>query len=158
MDANPRQHRFTLVFDREGCSPALFAEMQARRIAVLTYHKYPEQDWPVEEFHELTVSLVSGEPVPMRLARSGVLSSTMASVLRETMARSEDIRALLRQIYNTEADLIPDAENKTLTVSMHHLTQAAHDQALSALCDELNATETTFLGTDLRLIFKIGSC
>ena len=84
--------------------------------------------------------------------------TSMASVLRETMARSEDIRALLRQIYNTEADLIPDAENKTLTVSMHHLTQAAHDQALSALCDELNATETTFPGTDLRLIFKIGPC
>ena len=43
--------------------------------------------------------------------------TSMASVLRETLARSEDTRALLRQIYNTEADLFPDAESKTLTVS-----------------------------------------
>ncbi len=82
--------------------------------------------------------------------------TSMASVLRETMARSEDTRALLRQIYNTEADLFPDAESKTLTVSLHHLTQAAHDQALRHLCHELNATETTFPGTNLRLICKRG--
>ncbi|WP_276968374.1 putative transposase, partial [Metallibacterium scheffleri] len=55
LDANPRQHRFTLVFDREGYSPEFFAEMQAKRIAVLTYHKYPGEDWPVEEFREWTV-------------------------------------------------------------------------------------------------------
>jgi len=84
--------------------------------------------------------------------------TSMASVLREAMTRSDDTRALLRQIYNTEADLFPDAEGKTLTVCLHHLTQAVHDQALHHLCDELNATETIFPGTDLRLIYKIGSC
>ena len=84
--------------------------------------------------------------------------TSMASMLRETSTRSDDARALLRQIYNTEADIFPDAEGKTLTVCLHHLTQAAHDQALRHLCDELNATETIFPGTDLRLIYKIGSC
>jgi hypothetical protein len=54
---------------------------------------------------------------------------------------------LLRQIYNTEADLFPDAESKTLTVCPHHLTQAIHDRALSHFCDRLNATETIFSGT-----------
>ena len=71
LDANPRQHRFTLVFDREGYSPELLAEMQTRRIAVLTYHKYPGEDWPVEEFREVSVPLVSGEQAPMRLAERG---------------------------------------------------------------------------------------
>ena len=74
------------------------------------------------------------------------------------MTRGDDTRALLRQIYATEADLIPDADHKTLTVRLHHLTQAAHDQALVRLCDELNATETIFPGTDLHLIYKVGSC
>jgi hypothetical protein len=74
--------------------------------------------------------------------------TSMASVLRETMTRS-DARALVRQIYSTEADLFPDAESKTLTVCLHHLTQAIHDQALRHLCDQLNATETIFPGTDL---------
>jgi hypothetical protein len=34
----------------------------------------------------------------------------------------------------------------------------AHDEAVRHLCDELNATETLFPGTDLRLIYKVGSC
>ena len=83
--------------------------------------------------------------------------TSMASVLRQTLTRSDDTRALLRQIYSTEADLFPDAVSKTLTVCLHHLTQAIHDQALRHLCDQLNATETIFPGTDLRLIYKIGS-
>jgi len=339
MEGNPRQHRFTLVFDREAYSPELFAEMRAKRIAVVTYHKYPGEDWPAEEFSEQTVELGGGAVVPMKLAERGtrlsnglwvrqvrklsaggkqtaILSTdyeadytrlaasmfarwsqenffkymrehygldrlvgycteavpdsvrvvnpawrqldsqvrtltgkrqrllvqfaaqglqgelsesevtryqqkkaqlqeeiehlgkqldqiklqrkqtahhvtvgelpeaerfsrllperkhfldtiklisyraetSMASLLRESMSRGDDTRALLRQIYSTEADLLPDADNKTLTVRLHHLTQAAHDQALLGLCNELNATETLFPGTDLRLIYKLGSC
>jgi len=339
LDANPRQHRFTLVFDREGYSPELFADMQAKRIAVLSYRKYQGEDWPVEEFGERCVELVGKETVALQLAERGTrlsnglwvrevrkrsaggkqtailstdyrtdytrlaasmfarwsqenffrymrqhygldrlveygtesipdtvrvvnsvwrqldsqirslsgqrqrslaifgaqslegeLSETavtsyqqkqaqlqeqiehlgqqierlkqqrkqtphhvrvaelpegerfqrllperkqfldtiklisyraetsMASVLRQTMTRSDDTRALLRQIYSTEADLFPDAKSKTLTVCLHHLTQAIHDQALRHLCNQLNATETIFPGTDLRLIYKIGSC
>jgi hypothetical protein len=84
--------------------------------------------------------------------------TSMASFLRESLSREDDTRALLRQIYSTEADLLPDVDHNTLTVRLHHLTQAAHDQALLRLCDELNATETIFPGTDLRLIYKLGSC
>ena len=65
---------------------------------------------------------------------------------------------MLRVIYNTEVHLFPDAQNKTLTVRLHHLAQAAHDEAARHLCDELNATETLFPGTDLRLIYNVGSC
>ena len=40
---------------------------------------------------------------------------------------------------------------------LHHLTQAAHDTALRHLCDQLNATETVFPETDLRLIYRVGA-
>ena len=83
--------------------------------------------------------------------------TSMASTIRENMTRSDDARALLRQIYQTEVDLIPDLQAKTLTVGLHHLTQAAHDTAVRYLCDELTATETIFPGTDLRLVYKLGS-
>ena len=83
--------------------------------------------------------------------------SSMASLLRSSLSRSDDTRALLRQIYSTEADLLPDEVAKTLTIRLHHLTQAAHDLALVNLCQELNATETVFPGTELRLIYKVGS-
>jgi hypothetical protein len=83
--------------------------------------------------------------------------TSMASTIREKLKRSDDARALLRQIYGTEVDLIPDLEAKTLTVRLHHLTQAAHDAAARYLCEELTATETIFPGTDLRLVYKLGS-
>ena len=83
--------------------------------------------------------------------------TSMVSTVREKLKRSDDARALLRQIYGTEADLIPDLEAKTLTVHLHHLTQAAHDAAVRHLCEELTATETIFPGTDLRLVYKLGS-
>jgi len=83
--------------------------------------------------------------------------TSMASTVREKLKRSDDARALLRQIYNTEVDLIPDLPAKTLTVRLHHLTQAAHDTAVRFLCEELTATETTFPGTDLRMVYKLGS-
>jgi hypothetical protein len=58
----------------------------------------------------------------------------MASLLREHMARGgDDARALLRQIFQTEADLTPDLAANTLTVRLHHLTQAAHDQTIEQM-------------------------
>ena len=340
MEADPQVPRFTVIFDREGYSPELFLELQQERIAVLTYHRYPKEDWPVEEFREQQVQLVSGEVVRMKLAErethvgqrpglpvrevrklaadghqvsvvstnrgpegsaqvaalmarwsqenffkymrehfgldalvqygteeipatvtvlnpawreldrqvrqqhaawkrcreqqnrttlnqplaepavrqyeqhQGQLQETieqiehslvdlkqrrkatprqipvqdlpeesrferlrterkqfldtikmvayraetaMAAVIREKLARFDDGRALLRQVYQTEVDLLPDLTNRTLTVSLHHLTQAAHDAAVRHLCEELTATETTFPGTDLRLVYKLGS-
>src|SRR5260370_33168531 len=47
--------------------------MQQGRIGALTYHRYPEQDWPAEEFREQEVKLVSGQTVPMKLAERGTL-------------------------------------------------------------------------------------
>jgi len=335
---DPRTHWFTVVFDREGYSPELFEQMWRKRIAVLTYHKFPKDDWRSEEFAAHSVPLAAGQTVTMQLAERGsqlsnklwlreirklndsghqtsilttnfqaplttlaaslfarwtqenffrymrehfsldrlieygtepipdaisvvnplwrkldgqlrsktgkrhrlaaqfgalalsedptelelhgfqqrkgrlreeieVLDaeidglkqqrkntqhhipvkslpeedrftrlrterkhfidtikmiayraeSSMASLLREHIARSDDARALLRQIYQTEADLTPDLTTNTLTVRLHHLTQAAHDQAIDLLLADLNATQTIFPGTGLTLVFKLGS-
>jgi hypothetical protein len=333
-----RAHWFTLVFDREGYSPELFGQMREKRIAILTYHKFPRDDWRTEEFAPHTVQLAGGETTTMQLAERGsqlsnrlwlreirkltdsghqtsilttnfqapmttlavslfarwcqenffrymrehfsldrlieygtepipdaisavnptwrkldsqlrsrtgqrhrlaaqfgglalsedpaeseiqgfqqykghlreeiqVLDaeiddlkqlrkktehhipvnslpeedrftrlrterkhfidtlkmiayraeSSMASLLREHLARGDDARALLRQIFDTEADLTPDLVANTLTVRLHHLTQAAHDQAIAHLLDDLNTTQTLFPGTNLTLVFKLGS-
>ena len=63
--------RFTLVFDREGYSPEFFARMWQKRIACLSYRKYPGEDWPEAEFEEQQVRLVSGHVVAMKLAERG---------------------------------------------------------------------------------------
>ncbi|MBI4874733.1 MAG: hypothetical protein HY822_08875, partial [Acidobacteria bacterium] len=72
-------------------------------------------------------------------------------------ARNDDARALLRQVFHTEVDLRPDLPANTLTVRLHHLAQNAHDVAVRHLCNQLNATETIFPGTQLRLVYEVGS-
>jgi hypothetical protein len=334
-----RAHWFTIVFDREGYSPELFEQLRKKRIAILTYHKFPQDDWRREEFAASSVELAGGETVTLRLAERGVrlsnnlwlrelrklndsghqtsilttnfrastptlaaslfarwsqenffrymrehysldrlieygtesipdaisivnpqwrkldsqircqagkrhrlaaqfgalvlseepspseidrfqqrkgqlreeiqtrdleidklkqsrkstphhvavkelpeedrftrlrterkhfidtlkmiayrAESSMASLLREHLARGgDDARALLRQIFQTDADLTPDLVAGTLTVKLHHLTQAAHDQAIEKLLADLNATKTVFPGTKLTLVFQLGS-
>jgi hypothetical protein len=339
LAADARTHWFTIVFDREGYSPEFFEQMQNKRIAILTYHKFPQDDWHSEEFATHSVELAGGETVTMKLAERGArlsnnlwlreirkltdsghqtsilttnfqapmttlavslfarwsqenffrymrehysldrlieygtepipdaisvvnpqwrkldsqirsqtgqrhrlaaqfgalalsedptepelhrfqqrkgqmreeiqaldleidnlkqlrkntphhvavrslpeqdrftrlrterkhfidtikmiayrAESSMASLLREHLARGgDDARALLRQIFQTEADLTPDLAANTLTVRLHHLTQAVHDQAIEPLLADLNATQTVFPGTKLTLVFKLGS-
>lgn len=331
------QHRFLLVFDREGYSPDYFFELKKENIAVLTYRKSPDENWPVEEFQNYSVRLVSGETTQMKLAERGVLfgklwlreirkltqtghqtvilttdyhsdmtwlaaamfarwcqenffkymrehfnidrlveysteavpdttavvnprwreldgairskngqlqrqlslfgeasfseategpavqtyqrqkgemqeniihlqddlqqlkkkrketqhhitvgkleakdrfsrlakekkqfvdtikmiayraETAMAEVLKEKLSRADDVRTLIRQLYQTEVDLKPDYTAKTLTVRLHHSSTQSHDEAIQHLCEELNATETIFPSTNLKLIYKIGS-
>jgi hypothetical protein len=73
------------------------------------------------------------------------------------MTRHDDARSLLRAIYNTEADMVPDRDAKTLTIRLHPLANNSSDQAVRHLCEELNRTETVFPGTELRLIYELVS-
>jgi transposase-like protein len=338
LAADPLRHRFTLVFDREGYSPGLFQRLKARRVACLSYRKYPGDDWSPEEFVDAPIALRSGEQVRMRLAERGTLlggvvwvrevrklcdtgrqvalistdyqsgigplaatlfarwsqenffkyarehfaldrladyqteeipdtarvvnparrtldgqvrsltsklsrrlaqfgalnldetidpakveafvakkaaahdeieqlqeglktlkeqrkdtpshldakdlpeesrfrrlsthskqlldtlkmiayraETAMANVLAPLLARPDEARSLLRAIYTTEADLLPDPQAGTLTVRLHHLANGVSDRAVRTLCDELNATETVFPRSNLRLILQLGT-
>lgn len=338
LDDDPSLHRFTLVFDREGYSPAFLAAMKTKRIACLTYHKHAGEDWPKEEFNPTPVRLASGHETTMQLAERGTLLSNrlwlreirklspsgrqtailgtdyrtaagrlapamfarwsqenffrymrqsynldslvdyrtapvpettrvvnpayrtvdgkvrktvacltrkraefgamnlegeieakkieaftqrksalqehiehltteaealkalrkatkrhvtydelpkearfdrlstqskhlidtikmvayraetaMAQIVRQSMTRHDDARSLLRTIYNTEADMVPDMEANTLTIRLHPLANNSSDQAVRHLCEELNRTETVFPSTELRLIYELVS-
>ena len=338
LKADLLRHRFTLVFDREGYSPAFLQRMKAQRIACLTYHKFPGEDWSQEEFAPAQVRLASAEVLTMQLAERGTCLSNglwvrelrkrsaqghqtailttdycsaaaplavamfarwsqenffkyarehfgldrladyrteaiseplrvvnpayrhldgqvraatgkltrrlahfaamtleqpiepqhvapfvrrkaalqeeiealqheldslkakrketphhitldelpeearfrqlstqskqlldplkmiayraetaMAESLREHLTRPDEARRLLRALYTSEADLLPDLDAGTLMVRLHHAANAATDQAIAKLCEELNATETLFPRTNLRLVLKLGS-
>lgn len=83
--------------------------------------------------------------------------TAMASVVREQLSHRDEARALVRQICRTSADLLPDEHGHTLTVRLHHLGNAMSDRAAQALADELNATETQYPGTNLRLRYELVS-
>ena len=63
LAGDAKLHRFTLVFDREGYSPVFLRTLKKKRIACLTYHKYPGEDWPSEEFVPCRVQLSHRAPV-----------------------------------------------------------------------------------------------
>ncbi len=89
LSADPLRHRFTLIFDREGYSPQLFARLKAQRIAILTYHKYPAQQWAREEFSEQILIHPNGETSAVQLAERGTCLSNGLWV-REIRSLSEN--------------------------------------------------------------------
>ena len=338
LTADPLRHRFTLVFDREGDSPEFLSRLKAKRVACITYPKYPGDDWVVEEFQSYRVEMPGGQKVEMqraergsclsnklwvreirkltkrghqtaiiatdyrltpgplavamfsrwspenffkyarehynldrlvdyrteaisdplpvvnpdhrrvdgqvrsytgklsrRLAKFGAMNleeeiepkavesfmqrkaelqeeiehlqneiqtlkearkntprhitvqelpeedrfkqlstpskhlidtikmiayraeTAMANQLCETMSHPDEARSLLEALYKTDAELLPDEEKGTLTVRLHHMANRCADTLIDKLCDELNATETQFPGTNLRLVLKLGS-
>jgi hypothetical protein len=68
-------YRKDTVFDREGYSPDFLLEMRGRRIACLTYHKYPKEDWPEEEFKNYHAPFSNGNIIEMKLAERGTCLS-----------------------------------------------------------------------------------
>jgi ParB-like chromosome segregation protein Spo0J len=82
--------------------------------------------------------------------------TAMAMVMRSILAREDDARALLRDVFTSDADLIPDSESKTLTVRLHHFTNPISDKAVRTLCETLNESETIYPGTEMRMIYKLG--
>lgn len=83
--------------------------------------------------------------------------TALAKLIKPYMTDKREARSLLRQIFASEADLKPDEENKTLTVSLHNLTNPVSDRIVRNLCQEINATKTIFPGSNLRLVYKLVS-
>lgn len=88
LAAAPLRHRFTLVFDRAAYSPEFFAGMKTLRVAVLSYHKFPGEDWAAAEFAPHELVLANGEPVTLSLAERGTRLSNGLWV-REIRQREE---------------------------------------------------------------------
>lgn len=69
LEANRDLHRFILVFDREGWSPAFFAHLwRDHRIAIITYRKGSFQPWNEDDFEECEVVSAFGNTSTMKLA------------------------------------------------------------------------------------------
>ena len=68
--------------------------------------------------------------------------------------RDKDGRQLLQEIFNSDADMIPDYQNQTLTIRLHSLSTPRANQAVKQLCEFLNQTETVYPYTNLRLNYE----
>ncbi len=59
-----------------------------------------------------------------------------------------------QDLFTSPADIFPDYESKTLTVTIHSLYNPRRNRAAEELCKILTDTETIYPGTELKLIFK----
>ena len=79
------------------------------------------------------------------------LYNTLSEFYKST---EKEGRAILKEIFTSDADMIPDFENSNLTIQLHSLSTPRANQAVKELCLFLNQTETRFPFTNLRLIYK----
>ena len=110
LAADPLRHRFTVVFDREGYSPAFIAKMKHQRIACLTYHKHPGEDWPKEAFVLAETQLPWGEVVTMKLAERGTFLGGQVWVREiRKLTESGHQTAILTTDYRSETAFLAGA-------------------------------------------------
>ena len=80
--------------------------------------------------------------------------TAMAGLIYEQCKSFEQARALLREVFVTEADLIPDKIEKILSVRIHNLPTKAMDRRLDYLIKILNSAEMKYPGTDMLLKYQ----
>ena len=54
----------------------------------------------------------------------------------------------------SSADIIPDRDTKCLRVRVHSLANPRSNEALTTLCETLNALQLPYPATDLRLVYE----
>ena len=90
---NPGAPALTLVFDREGWSPALFARLARRGIAVITWHKnFKGEHWPPGDFCTLEVPITG----PAHTATASVALAEKRVVLSNGL----EVRQIRRRLDN----------------------------------------------------------
>lgn len=81
--------------------------------------------------------------------------TAMTAVLRAELARDDDARALVRELFRCEADLSPDPTRGQLAIGVHGLANPRSNRAIQHLLDELNAAAHTYPGTNLKLVYTL---
>jgi hypothetical protein len=83
--------------------------------------------------------------------------TSMANIIKPEMGHSDEARTLMKQVYQSDANIYPDYINNTLTIELHRMTYRKDDIIIENLCGVLNETQTVFPGTELTMIFKLVS-
>ena len=233
----PAEPALTLVFDREGWSPALFGRLARRGIAVITWHKGSAgEPWPEAEFRaarvpvhgpgavreaevllaERRIGLPGGPEVrqirrlleggrqaalvttdfrmPLEQVAGAMFSrwsqenffeymreefnldalladekllldivrmiayraeTRMMPAVADAQGKKQRPRRLLAELFQSEADIVPEPESRILRVRIIGTASNSGDAAIAGLLEELTETRTVFPGTGLRMVYEL---
>ena len=80
--------------------------------------------------------------------------TSMANIIWKECGTLEQARALIRDVFASEADLIPDEHAKKLTVRLHNLSTRAMDRKLDKLLPILNELKMKYPCSELILRYE----
>lgn len=81
--------------------------------------------------------------------------SSLYNIMREYYkSNAKEGRQILKEIFTTDADLIPDYKNGELIVRLHSLSTPRANEAVKNLCSLLNDTKSVFPYTNLTLVYQ----
>ena len=81
--------------------------------------------------------------------------TAMSGLLREFLRRHDDSRSLLRDLFRSDADIIPNCDTKLLEVRIHTMANPRSNRAIQQLLHHLNTTESIFPGTEFQLSYTL---
>ena len=81
--------------------------------------------------------------------------TAMTGIVREKLARADDARSMLRDLFRSEADLSPHLQEGVLKVRVHPLANPRSNRAIVHLLEHLNAAAFQYPGTNLRLVYEL---
>ena len=81
--------------------------------------------------------------------------TAVANIVSEALSsKTDEKRMLVKQIIQTPADILPDYQNNTLTVTIHSMSNQRYNQAVQKLIGVLNESKAVFPGTELLMVYK----
>ena len=83
--------------------------------------------------------------------------TALANQIKPHMKNPEQARTLIRNIYQSHADLKVDLHNKRLCVLLHNSNSAAEDNIIRELFEILNQCHTVFPDSDLTMYYSLVS-
>ena len=81
--------------------------------------------------------------------------TALATIAREKLSHTGEARSLIRDLFRSDADLYPDEVTQQIEVRVHTMTNPRSNRAIQHLLEHLNATEFTYPGTNLRLVYTL---
>jgi hypothetical protein len=81
--------------------------------------------------------------------------TTLVGLLCPHLAKKDEARALIRELFVSSADIMPDDQANTLTVRIHRMACSAHDKAIAALLADLTAAGFQHPETGMTMIYVL---
>lgn len=81
--------------------------------------------------------------------------TALVAILRRHLNKENEARALIRELFVSSADIVPDACAKTLTIRIHRMANPVNDRAVAALLEELNQLQFCHPETGDLLVYSL---